>query len=99
MTVLDSYMGIVKALEEKGYSDKLIDMQKVQYANQLLSLKVNIIKSDMVKFKTELDYINTEMKKYLNIYMKSINVDLKHKIAFGLGVYMEKLLVLMCKVM
>ena len=99
MTVLNSYMGIVKLLEEKGYSDKLIEMQKVQYANQLLSLKINIIKSDIEKFKKELNYIDIEMKKYLEVYMKSSDIDLKHKIAYTFGVYRESLLILMCKVM
>lgn len=89
MTVLDSYMWVINKLKEKKKMKKLIDLQKVQYANQLLSLLININRTDSAKFKEQHDIIKCEMGAYKQMYWKSTNIDFKHKITYFLCLYME----------
>lgn len=96
MTVLDSYMGIVDLLEKKKYSQRIIEMQKVQYANQLLSLQVNIVNTGRERFEEEYNYIKREMRDYKKIYMKSEDIDKIHKITYICGMNSYYILKLLC---
>lgn len=82
MSVLDSYKSIIKMLIENGYSSDIVDIQRVRYANQLLSLSINIVSTDMKKYKIYLDRIRDEMKIYLKIYLKSQDINLLHKMVY-----------------
>lgn len=89
MTVLNSYQNVVNQLVSCGYSRDVVDMQRVQYANQLLSLRTNIILSGKEKFLPQLKIIDSEMTNYEKIYVTSDLIDVKHKIAFILGVRLK----------
>lgn len=97
MSVLNSYQMIIDMLKAHDYSDEIIDMQKVQYANQLLSLRTNIVLSDKRKFVQQKNVIDRQMKSYENLYMKSKLIDAKHKFAYILGVHFKLLFDFFCK--
>lgn len=92
MTVLDSYMWVIDELVKKNKDKKLIDMQKVQFANQLLSLIINIKRTDLKKFKAQNDAIKLKMKDYKSLYLKSTDIDMKHKAVYLLCLYAESLI-------
>lgn len=89
MTVLDSYRSVINELEKEKKEKRLVDLQKVQYANQLLSLMINIKKTDSSKFIKQQIFIKEEMRNYKNKYLRSKNIDIKHKITYLLCLYME----------
>lgn len=95
MTVLDAYGGIIKLLEENDFDNQTINMQKVQYANQLLSLLINIIKTDRKTYHNQIMEIRRQMKQYKALYLHSPHINSLHKITFECGVYSEKLVVLL----
>lgn len=97
MTVLNSYQNMVDILTKYGFSQKIIDMQKVQYAGKLLSLRTNVIVSDKLKFIKQLEVIDMQMGKFEKLYLKSNLVDVKHKVAYFLGVHFKFLFFLFCK--
>lgn len=92
MTVLDSYMWVINELVKEKKDEKLIDMQKVQYANQLLSLIINIKKTDLDKFRAQHNAIKQEMKDYKSLYIKSSDIDMKHKVVYLMCLYAESLI-------
>lgn len=89
MTVLDSYLWVVNELRKNKKGKKLVDLQKVQYANQLLSLMINIKRTDSNEFKKQHDIIKHEMKEYKDRYLKSTDIDLKHKVTYLMCLYAE----------
>lgn len=97
MTVLDAYSGIVKMLEEKGYREETVNLQKVQYANQMLSLLINIIETDRKKYHKEFVMLRKLMREYKELYLKSDDINKLHKIAFICGIWSEWLIVLLTK--
>lgn len=97
MSVLDAYGGIVKLLEDNDYSKETIDLQKVQYANQLLSLLINIIKTDCKTYHNQINIIRDQMKQYKKLYLQSCHINKLHKVVFACGVYSEMLIVLLVK--
>lgn len=97
MTVLDSYSSIICMLERKNYDSKLICLQKEQYANQLLSLLVNIARNKK-KFKNETSFLRGEMKKYKEIYLKSTEIDTRHKLLYRLGALNFFIFCIVCKI-
>lgn len=97
MTVLDAYSGIVKMLEEKGYREEIVNLQKVQYANQMLSLLINIIETDRKKYRKEFVMLRKLMREYKELYLKSDDINKLHKIAFICGIWSECLIVLLTK--
>lgn len=97
MTVLDSYYGIVKLLENKGFSEETINLQKVQYANQMLSLLINIINTDRKKYHDKVMELRKLMKEYKKLYLKSEDIDKLHKVVFACGVWSEWFIVLFVK--
>lgn len=96
MSVLDSYMSIIDMLTDLHYSQHIIDSQKVQYANQLLSLSVNICRSEG-SFNVELKYLFREMKKYKTLYLASKNIDKKHKALYRISFFGRPVFRLVCK--
>lgn len=97
MTVLDSYMSIIDLLKENEFSKYLIDLQYEQYANQLLSVIVNIATTNSSIYKKEFYYIKKEMKKYKKIYIKSSHFDLFHKITYFFVIYFTVFFKITCK--
>ena len=97
MTVLDAYYGIIKLLEKTGFSKETIDLQKVQYANQMLSLVINIINTDRKKYQNEVLKIRKLMKEYKKLYMLSQNIDYLHNIVFACGIWNDWFIVLFTK--
>lgn len=98
MTVLNSYQNMIDMLTKFGFSPKIINMQRVQYAGKLLSLRTNIILSDESKFTKQLEIIDMQMNLYESLYIKSNLVDVKHKFAYFLGVHFKILFAIFCKV-
>ena len=98
MTVLKSYAGIIYELKKAGIKQSLVKMQQVQYANQLLSLIVNIYKTDINGFKDEEKQILKEMKQYKKIYLESNEIDKKHKISYWIAINFKYLLIFACKI-
>jgi glycosyltransferase involved in cell wall biosynthesis len=98
MSVLKSYQSIVDMLVRVNYSNDIIDMQRVQYANQLLSLRTNIILSGKSAFLPQLDSVDKQLKEYEKLYLKSKYIDVKHKIAYELGVKFRLLFDATCKI-
>lgn len=82
MTVLDSYMHIIDLLRASNFSDDLILLQETQYANQLLSLIVNIFKTDSKRYYKQRKKIKKEMFVYYKKYLVSKEIDLKHKVSY-----------------
>lgn len=89
MTVLDSYLWVVNELVKNKKGKKLVNLQKVQYANQLLSLMINIKRTDSNKFREQHDIIKREMKEYKDSYLKSTDIDFKHKVTYLMCLYAE----------
>ena len=98
MTVLNSYQNMVDILTKFGFSNKIINMQRVQYAGKLLSLRTNIILSKKSKFIKQLEVIDMQMKLYEKLYLKSNLVNVKHKVAYFLGIHFKLLFEFFCKV-
>lgn len=96
MTVLKAYSDILHLLEEQKFSQKTIDLQKVQYANQMLSLLVNIIETDRKKYKSNIHELKKKMKEYKKYYVHSENIDKLHKITYLCGTWSEHLVVILC---
>lgn len=96
MTVLKAYSDILHLLEEQKFSQKTIDLQKVQYANQMLSLLVNIIETDRKKYKSNIHELKKKMKEYKKYYVHSKNIDKLHKITYLCGTWSEHLVVILC---
>lgn len=97
MTVLDAYSGIVTLLEKNHFTSETIDLQKVQYANQMLSVLINIMNTDRRQYHNEVVKIRKMMKEYRSLYVASDHIDRLHKIVFVCGVWSEWLLALFTK--
>lgn len=97
MTVLDSYRYIIDKLIEHDFSQEIVDMQKVQYANQLLSLRTNIILSGKEQFLPQLSIIDNQIEEYKKLYISSRVIDKKHKIAFFMALRFKRLFEIICK--
>lgn len=97
MTVLNSYQYIIDRLIEEKMDKIIIDMQKVQYANQLLSLRTNIILSGKENFTTQLEVIDKQMRKFERLYLKSNIVDVKHKIAYFFASHTKSIFDIVCE--
>lgn len=98
LSVLDSYLWIIKMLKEKNYHNDIIKIQEARYANQMLSLASNIISTDYVKFMEAYKDVVKKMKEYKKIYFKSDVIDMGHKMMYFLAIYNKplfRLLVLM----
>lgn len=98
MSVLTSYQCIIDMLIKANYSPEIIEMQKVQYANQLLSLRTNIVSSEKEKYALQLSRIDDEMKQYEKIYLRSRYIDCKHKVAYELGLRLKSFFDYICRV-
>lgn len=82
MTVLDSYMYIIELLRVNNFPDDLVLLQEVQYANQLLSLIVNIYRTDPKIYLKQRKKIKKEMFTYYRKYFISNEIGLLHKVLY-----------------
>lgn len=98
MTVLKSYQYIIDRLSKECFDNDIIDMQKVQYANQLLSLKTNIMLSGKDKYRSQLEVIDAQMGQYKKLYLKSKSIDIKHKLAYILGTSSNYMFDVICRI-
>lgn len=98
MSVLEAYSRIVKELDNHNYPKEIVDMQKVRYASQLLSLRTNIICSGKNHFLSQLEYIDLQMKEFELLYLKSRHTDFRHKIAYFLGTRFKTLFNFFCRI-
>lgn len=86
LTVLDSYFSIITLLEKKECSRKIINISKVQYANQLLSLLTNASLTDRKKYCIEISQFLENMNEYKDLYLRSNYIDFTHKFFFKLAI-------------
>lgn len=97
MSVLKSYQSIIDILKYNNCSKEVVDMQLVQYANQLLSLKTNIILSGKETYLSQLNLIDKQMRKFERLYLKSNIVDVKHKIAYFFASHTKSIFDIVCE--
>ena len=75
-------MYIIELLRVNNFPDDLVLLQEVQYANQLLSLIVNIYRTDPKIYLKQRKKIKKEMFTYYRKYFISNEIGLLHKVLY-----------------
>lgn len=96
MSVLDSYSSIIDLLKENNYPSELVEFQKSRYANQLLSLSINIVSTDLNKYKKQMEFLQIKMKEYSDVYFTAKNIDFAHKTAYACAMRSPRILQFAC---